>query len=571
MDKNYFCAKSSLENKDGLIGTASGFNKLLLIEYNETFEDKAFVNSNIDELVKQKIQEEFIVNSDTRLLLIKRDNPKNINKINVFAIYNDYNNLSINHFMINAYSEFLEMDLEEIFKKNNYSDSFYLVCTNGKKDKCCGKFGMKIYKDLISKNADVWQCTHVGGDRFAPNIIAIPSLINYGHVENEDLQEIIDCTNKKEVYLKKYRGSSSLSLYNQAAEGFIRERYNIKDFKILKFINSERINAKQILSQFNIENEGEKIILVTKEKSDYFNYLSCKQEKQKFSFKYNVKEFNEHSKWRFEIAKKLFLRIENKENLVSFFIGGSVSKNYTDEFSDLEICFVWKTEISENKRKVLYSEMGFTEIKLNKVDNIRSFEDTLYFNKLQIDIWHLTETNIQNTINSVVIENIVDESKSNLMNVFQSCIPLFGIEFIENLKNQTETYPNQLVEKMILKHTKMFFKVDVSLQIKRKDWAFVHRNIGGYLIKIFLVLETLNKQYHSGTKRMDLSIEKFEIKPHNAVNVFREINNLSLLEAWNEVLKLKEETIGLIKIHYPKIDLSYVNDNRKNKRMSLNS
>ena len=64
--------------------------------------------------------------------------------------------------------------------------SLHLVCTNGRHDPCCADFGRPVMRALTDAGApDAWECSHVGGDRFAANIVCLPEGIYYGRVEPE--------------------------------------------------------------------------------------------------------------------------------------------------------------------------------------------------------------------------------------------------------------------------------------------------------------------------------------------------------------------------------------------------
>ena len=51
-----------------------------------------------------------------------------------------------------------------------------LVCTNGRHDPCCATFGRPLARVLRegAQRDDVWECSHIGGDRFAANIVILP-------------------------------------------------------------------------------------------------------------------------------------------------------------------------------------------------------------------------------------------------------------------------------------------------------------------------------------------------------------------------------------------------------------
>ena len=50
-----------------------------------------------------------------------------------------------------------------------------LVCTHGKRDKCCAVFGRPVADELTAKYGQmVWESSHTKGHRFAPSMILLP-------------------------------------------------------------------------------------------------------------------------------------------------------------------------------------------------------------------------------------------------------------------------------------------------------------------------------------------------------------------------------------------------------------
>lgn len=49
-----------------------------------------------------------------------------------------------------------------------------LVCTNGRRDLCCGTAGREVATALADLPG-VWECSHLGGHRFAPTALLLPS------------------------------------------------------------------------------------------------------------------------------------------------------------------------------------------------------------------------------------------------------------------------------------------------------------------------------------------------------------------------------------------------------------
>lgn len=61
-----------------------------------------------------------------------------------------------------------------------HDGSLALVCTHGTHDVCCALKGRPVAAALAARWPDAtWECSHLGGDRFAPNVLVLPDLACY--------------------------------------------------------------------------------------------------------------------------------------------------------------------------------------------------------------------------------------------------------------------------------------------------------------------------------------------------------------------------------------------------------
>ena len=108
------------------------------------------------------------------------------------------------------------------------NDPHYFVCVNGQRDRCCARFGLPVYhrlRTLVGGRA--WQVTHLGGHRFAPNVLVLPQGVLYGRVRqvNADVgadavANFVAAVESGGVPLAHLRGRSCYPQAVQAAEGF---------------------------------------------------------------------------------------------------------------------------------------------------------------------------------------------------------------------------------------------------------------------------------------------------------------------------------------------------------------
>ena len=104
-----------------------------------------------------------------------------------------------------------------------------LVCTNGRHDQCCANLGRPLVRALRdSPWADrVWECSHIGGDRFAANLVVLPDSLYFGRVDPESAPALLGALDEGRIDLARFRGRTTFSLAEQAVEHFVRRELGI--------------------------------------------------------------------------------------------------------------------------------------------------------------------------------------------------------------------------------------------------------------------------------------------------------------------------------------------------------
>jgi hypothetical protein len=120
-----------------------------------------------------------------------------------------------------------------------------LVCTHGKRDRCCARYGQVLCAAVHDRAPDgwVWQASHVGGDRFAGNLVCLPEGLYFGRVGRTDAQRLLARYLAGGIELDRYRGRSCYPFVVQAAERAVRERAGLTGFHDLRLQSLERVDA----------------------------------------------------------------------------------------------------------------------------------------------------------------------------------------------------------------------------------------------------------------------------------------------------------------------------------------
>ncbi|MET8868472.1 sucrase ferredoxin [Nonomuraea sp. NPDC004580] len=99
----------------------------------------------------------------------------------------------------------------------------FLVCTHAKRNACCARIGLPLARSLAEKLPDrVWETSHVGGDRYAANLVCLPHGIFYGSMSQAAALAAANAYRSGEVILDRFRGRAGIPEPLQAVEHFAR-------------------------------------------------------------------------------------------------------------------------------------------------------------------------------------------------------------------------------------------------------------------------------------------------------------------------------------------------------------
>jgi hypothetical protein len=98
-----------------------------------------------------------------------------------------------------------------------------LVCTNGKRDRCCALLGRPLAAELTASGVPgVWEVTHLGGHRFSPTVLVLPYGYSYGRAEAHAVKEVLHGVQEGRIVVQGCRGNSAWDRPGQAAELAVR-------------------------------------------------------------------------------------------------------------------------------------------------------------------------------------------------------------------------------------------------------------------------------------------------------------------------------------------------------------
>jgi Sucrase/ferredoxin-like len=130
------------------------------------------------------------------------------------------------------------LDLEPAAFGTAWTDPLVLVCTNGKRDACCALRGRALVSSLGASHPDLlWECTHLGGHRFAANLVFLPAGVVYGRVTAADGPRLVTDLLDGRLDPAHLRGRSPWPPAAQVAEAALRERLGLTGIDDLRLVD----------------------------------------------------------------------------------------------------------------------------------------------------------------------------------------------------------------------------------------------------------------------------------------------------------------------------------------------
>ena len=101
-----------------------------------------------------------------------------------------------------------------------------LVCAHGRHDTCCAVRGRPVAAALSERWPEAtWECSHVGGDRFAANVVVLPDGTYYGSLDERSAVDVVAGHLAGTVDPTFLRGASTMPPVAQAAAAAAHERW----------------------------------------------------------------------------------------------------------------------------------------------------------------------------------------------------------------------------------------------------------------------------------------------------------------------------------------------------------
>jgi hypothetical protein len=212
-----------------MAGTASTVRSWLLLEDPGPWGRDALLHARLPERVGLELQQRCAA-AGVRPLLIRRtsSNASTTEGLTCFAVRSGPEPPWIERTRLPNVAEALDLDLPALGRGERpgfepVEGPLFLVCTHGRRDVCCAERGRPLAQSLAAAFPEpTWESSHVGGDRFAGNVVAFPHGLYLGRVRPDEAAGVARAYADGRVSLEHLRGRSCYPMPVQAAELALR-------------------------------------------------------------------------------------------------------------------------------------------------------------------------------------------------------------------------------------------------------------------------------------------------------------------------------------------------------------
>lgn len=212
------CAAAARDRGDDLVATAPPARRLLLVEVPGPWGRTALTESRLDHYVASRLGER-AAHAGVRVLLVRRPGrtppapaPRRWALADLrpgreavaWGSWDDPHDL-------------MDVDLAADVGPTG-PQRVALVCAHTRHDVCCALEGRPVAAALAADGGwDVWECSHLGGDRFAANVLLLPAGDLFGGLGPGTAADVVARYAAGRVTLAHWRGRYGRSPVEQAA------------------------------------------------------------------------------------------------------------------------------------------------------------------------------------------------------------------------------------------------------------------------------------------------------------------------------------------------------------------
>ena len=238
------CSDQSLARGDAMYATASAGHVWALLELSGGWGPSAFLDSPsiLDPALGRAIARRFET-AGMRVAAIRRPGRRPATpRWRWFIAFCDEGREALYRGEVSEPGGYLDIALDG-GDGERCADPVVAVCAHGRHDQCCAVRGRVAAAAIAARYPDItWECSHLGGDRFAATMLILPEGLCYGRIDSTDTAGLVSRYFDGLVDNGHLRGRTSLPHAVQAAQYFVREASGDERIRALSPVQVEHVD-----------------------------------------------------------------------------------------------------------------------------------------------------------------------------------------------------------------------------------------------------------------------------------------------------------------------------------------
>ena len=220
----FLCSAASAERAEALFATASRVDRWVCVEQPGPWGPESVPSSRLDAAAFAAVRSRAAA-ARARVVLIRRPGGTKPDRRSLIVADSrpGHERALVTTFDADAELESLELPFDGPPPEpwTEMSEPLFLVCTHGRHDPCCAVKGRPVAAVLSAVAPHTtWETSHVGGDRFAANVVVLPAGLYLGRVDTARVDDLARDVRAGRIPRDHFRGRSAFSTVVQAAQHF---------------------------------------------------------------------------------------------------------------------------------------------------------------------------------------------------------------------------------------------------------------------------------------------------------------------------------------------------------------
>jgi hypothetical protein len=227
-----WCSEVARAEHAPLAGTATRADAWLLVEHYGAWGERAVEENDLPLAVREWMQAQAAalkpVVGKVRPLLVRREEDRSRRTFACFLAIAREDRRELYRLDVQGHLDLAGLDLAALLAGGELADArrddgLVLVCGNGRRDRCCARFGVATWRALAADiGEEAWLSTHQGGHRYAATGLSLPEGVAYGFLTPAEAEPLLAARGRGEVHLPCFRGRTFHDAPVQAADAMLR-------------------------------------------------------------------------------------------------------------------------------------------------------------------------------------------------------------------------------------------------------------------------------------------------------------------------------------------------------------